>query len=302
MTDYTSPKSWGPHFWYMMRCLAHNYPIKPTSEDAKHVKIFYEELQFILPCDLCKYTYKQHFTKFSIDNYLSTRDDLITWVETIFQETKKVIGDKRIKIMDNQAEETSEVVPVRVGYNKSKVDPIEEQLNMMRREVMKKEAVTKAIPVPTLAQVKAVPIQNVVKTLPVQNKQIKIPIVDKIPKPKIEPVKVIKNTVDQTRTEPIILKKQVELSVDKINAGARLTHKLIRDNIRPNIITTFIEPNKTNILQPIVQAKSIFGIDSIKPTPSIKPVMNKVNNVRTMNANLPVQSLVLTRKCKKCEH
>ena len=148
--QYSSPKIWGPHFWYMLRCIAHNYPLKPSSDDAEHVKTFFNELQYLLPCELCKYTFRQHFTKYPIDKGLINKASLIEWVETIYQETKKVIQDKRIKILDIY-EEIDEVKPIKIAY-KPKIDPIEEQLNEMRRNVMKKDNYSRAIQLPPAIQ------------------------------------------------------------------------------------------------------------------------------------------------------
>ena len=61
MSQYSSPKIWGPHFWFILRCVAHNYPLNPTPEEANHVKNFFHELQYVLPCEVCKYTFKQHY-------------------------------------------------------------------------------------------------------------------------------------------------------------------------------------------------------------------------------------------------
>lgn len=145
--QYSSPKIWGPHFWFMLRCIAYNYPLKPSQEDINHVKTFFDELQYLLPCELCKYTFRQHFTKHPIDKGLFNKASLIEWVETIYQETKKVIQDKRIKILDTY-DELEEVKPIKIVY-KSRIDPMEEQLNEMRKNVMKKDTYSRAIQVPS---------------------------------------------------------------------------------------------------------------------------------------------------------
>ena len=138
--QYSSPKIWGPHFWFMLRCIAYNYPLKPSLEDAEHIKIFFYELQYLLPCELCKYTFKQHFTKHPIDKALFNRTTLVEWVETIYQETKKVIQDKRIKILDI-TDEIDSVKPIKMFKISQKIDPLEEQLNEIRKNVMKKDQI-----------------------------------------------------------------------------------------------------------------------------------------------------------------
>lgn len=114
MDLYTSPKNWGPHFWYMMRCIAHNYPINPTINDARHTKIFYYEIQYILPCDICRYTFSQHLNKFPIDNNLDSREKLIEWVEHIYEMTKKDISENRVRVINNY-DSDSDPKPLKVN-------------------------------------------------------------------------------------------------------------------------------------------------------------------------------------------
>lgn len=144
--QYSSPKIWGPHFWFILRCIAHNYPLNPTPEDAQHVKTFFTELQYILPCEVCKYTFKQHFTKNPIEKGLVNKAKLIEWVELIYQETKKVIQDKRVKILDAYDEE-EEIRPIKVVY-KPRIDPLEEKLNQMRQSVINTEKRVQPLQIP----------------------------------------------------------------------------------------------------------------------------------------------------------
>lgn len=138
MDQYSSPKIWGPHFWFIMRCVANNYPINPNIEDSRHVKNFFSELQYILPCEICKYTYQQHIKRYPIDNYLSSRDKLIEWVEDIYEYTKKVISDRRVKVMDQHEEQSGEIKPIKVVY-KTKKSELETKLETVVNSVKSKE-------------------------------------------------------------------------------------------------------------------------------------------------------------------
>ena len=89
MSDlYTNPKSWGPHFWYMMRCVAHNYKDNPTRTDKKQVLRFYEDIGNILPCQKCVRHYKQATKKYPCENNVCCRDCLRDWVELIFEQVE----------------------------------------------------------------------------------------------------------------------------------------------------------------------------------------------------------------------
>lgn len=86
---YTDPKSWGPHFWYMMRCVAYNYPQFPNSQEKKHVCEFYNSLKYTLPCKNCSFNYKTLLQKYPVENYCKNKNQLMDWVEMINQLTDK---------------------------------------------------------------------------------------------------------------------------------------------------------------------------------------------------------------------
>jgi hypothetical protein len=89
--QYTNPKEWGPHFWFVFRCIANNYPESPSEDDIKYTKTFFYAFQHILPCVLCKESYIQHFNKYNLDEYLINNKKLIEWVELIYNETTNKI-------------------------------------------------------------------------------------------------------------------------------------------------------------------------------------------------------------------
>lgn len=139
MSQYSSPKIWGPHFWFIMRCVANNYPTNPTHEDANHIKNFFTELQYILPCDICKYTYRQHVKRNPIENGLKSREKLVDWVEEMYDYTKKVISDKRIKVMDPVIEDSDgDVKPIKIVF-KSKKSDLENKINDLAKNIKSRE-------------------------------------------------------------------------------------------------------------------------------------------------------------------
>lgn len=283
MSQYSSPKIWGPHFWFMLRCLANNYPLKPSDEDAQHIKTFFNELQYLLPCDLCKYTFKQHFAKYPLDKALDTKNSLIDWVEHIYQETKKVIQDKRIKILDVY-EEMDEVKPIKIIY-KSKIDPLEEQLNLIRKNVMSKENNinnNKAIAVPTTAQTNQIAKLNQQQLQQQQQYQRQLQLeqqrqmqekkadkkVYKINKthenvPAIQFDKIStgkRNEVDQTpKVEPIVIQTKLDENFGKVNSGKKLE-------------ITFTNQHKQHQTQPVMTTLQI--VPTAQHTPISKPHYN----------------------------
>lgn len=79
-----NPKVWGHHAWIFLHSITLNYPTNPTINDIKKHYNFFNNLMYILPCDKCKYHYKQNLMKYPLTNkILSSRENLINWLINI---------------------------------------------------------------------------------------------------------------------------------------------------------------------------------------------------------------------------
>ena len=86
----SNTNTWGPSAWIFLHTITFNYPINPTENDKYIYKNFFNNLGLILPCGICQYNYNLHIQKYSIDNYLSTKDDLVNWLIIIHNEVNKL--------------------------------------------------------------------------------------------------------------------------------------------------------------------------------------------------------------------
>lgn len=134
MEQYTNPKIWGPHFWFILRCVVHNYPMVPTLEDKKHMENYFYELQYVLPCEKCKYTFKQHYNKFPINKYLSDKNKLVEWLDLMYEETNRSIMNNRVKIMDEFIN-TGEMAPLKQTFKTDSDKQLEQQIKNIKTQV-----------------------------------------------------------------------------------------------------------------------------------------------------------------------
>ena len=82
---------WGPHGWIFLHLVTLNYPNKPTITQKKNYKNFFESIQHILPCDLCKNHYTQNLNKYKLNNKaLSCRKELTKWLVDIHNEVNDI--------------------------------------------------------------------------------------------------------------------------------------------------------------------------------------------------------------------
>ncbi len=71
---------WGPHLWFSLHTISFTYPLKPKDSDKANFKSFFNELQHVIPCSVCKKNYKRHLMEFPVDEHLHSRKDLVYWV------------------------------------------------------------------------------------------------------------------------------------------------------------------------------------------------------------------------------
>jgi len=80
------PQVWGPFFWHTIHIAALAYPTKPNYAEKKAAKEFFESLQFLLPCPICKEHLKVHLRKYPITPHLDRREDLFKWTVILHNE------------------------------------------------------------------------------------------------------------------------------------------------------------------------------------------------------------------------
>jgi hypothetical protein len=86
------PEVWGPFFWHTIHIVALGYSNNPTYSDKKAAKDFFESLQHLIPCSICKSHYVQHFKNNPITPSLDSRADLIQWTINIHNEVNKMLN------------------------------------------------------------------------------------------------------------------------------------------------------------------------------------------------------------------
>ncbi len=105
---------WGPHLWFSLHTMSFVYPLKPSDNDKKNYKLFFESLKYTIPCSICRKNYIRHWKEYPIDKHLNSRKELVYWLidlhnivntetgkkilsyDTVIQKYEKVYGKKLI--------------------------------------------------------------------------------------------------------------------------------------------------------------------------------------------------------------
>jgi len=81
--DNLNTKIWGPNTWVTLHSISFCYPNNPTQEEKEKYKQFFELLGDLLPCKLCKDSYKEFInngeTKLDY-SVLENRDKFTKWL------------------------------------------------------------------------------------------------------------------------------------------------------------------------------------------------------------------------------
>jgi len=91
------PAVWGPIFWTTMHIVTIGYPSFPTEEEQKAVVNFFESLQFMIPCPICKEHYKENLkTSPLTSEVVGDKQKLIRWLFDMHNTINKQLGKSEI--------------------------------------------------------------------------------------------------------------------------------------------------------------------------------------------------------------
>jgi len=86
------PETWGPLFWTTIHIASLGYPTNPSHAHKKSAKAFFESLQMLIPCPICREHYTVHLQKYPIAPHLDKRSDLFRWTLLLHNEVSKSIN------------------------------------------------------------------------------------------------------------------------------------------------------------------------------------------------------------------
>jgi hypothetical protein len=86
------PQVWGPFFWHTIHVVALGYPKEPTYIDKKSAKEFFESLQYLIPCGVCREHYREHLADNPVSVFLDSRNDIFKWTVMIHNRVNKMLN------------------------------------------------------------------------------------------------------------------------------------------------------------------------------------------------------------------
>jgi hypothetical protein len=111
MLNNINPQLWGGSFWKVIYFIIVSYSDNPTNDEKQHVKQFFENLKFILPCETCRDHYTINLKNRPLtDEILSSKTKLMKWCIDNNNEVNERLGkptitEEDILIMTGQIEQ-----------------------------------------------------------------------------------------------------------------------------------------------------------------------------------------------------
>lgn len=91
-----SPEVWGPFFWNTMHVVSLGYPESPSDDEKKAVIQFYNSLQYMIPCPICREHYHVLLKNSPVENVVNSRKELVWWLFNIHNEVNKQLNKRVI--------------------------------------------------------------------------------------------------------------------------------------------------------------------------------------------------------------
>ena len=92
MGIFENPSVWGQSAWLFLHCVTMTFPIAPTEAEKKHYRSFFCSLRFILPCKLCRQSYRMWMKNHPVKDHLHSRDDMLAWLIDMHNFVNRKLG------------------------------------------------------------------------------------------------------------------------------------------------------------------------------------------------------------------
>ena len=145
-----SPNLWGPHLWKFMHLFTLSYPNEPTEDEKDIAYNFFTSIQTILPCEKCRYNFKNHLETLT-EEVLDSNENLVKWLFDIHNEVNKATGkpifsfDDFINIYINNNTSTSTLNITNIDKKEEVIDNNNDKMKELIKQEFKQELMKEII-------------------------------------------------------------------------------------------------------------------------------------------------------------
>jgi hypothetical protein len=136
-----SPDLWGPHLWKFMHLFTLTYPNEPTEEEKDIAYNFFTAIQTVLPCEKCRYNFKNHLETLT-EEVLDSNESLVKWLFDIHNEVNKTTGKPQFSF-DNfismYITNANKLNVTNIDKKEDKIDNINDSMKELIKQEFRKE-------------------------------------------------------------------------------------------------------------------------------------------------------------------
>ena len=90
-----NPKVWGRPGWRFLHLITNEYPVNPTLEERENYRLFFTQIQYVLPCGKCRRHYQLNLAAMPLtDDVMRTRLTLMVWLINLHNQVNRQTGKK----------------------------------------------------------------------------------------------------------------------------------------------------------------------------------------------------------------
>ena len=89
---------WGPKYWFMIHCIAYNYPDNPNPIIKRKYYDFIQNIPLFIPDSEMSDNFSVFLDKYPVSPYLCSRDSFMRWTHFIHNKMNHFLGKEEISL------------------------------------------------------------------------------------------------------------------------------------------------------------------------------------------------------------
>jgi len=94
------PKVWGPHYWFFLHTIAHNYPNYPNKVTIRKYYDLIQNMPLFIPNEKIGNDFSKLLDRFPVTPYLDNRDSFIRWMHFIHNRINRILDKEELNLFE----------------------------------------------------------------------------------------------------------------------------------------------------------------------------------------------------------
>lgn len=95
------PEIWGPHYWFFLHTIAHNYPMNPNEVTKKKYYDLIQNMPLFLPIPEIGNDFSKLLDNYPVTPYLNSRKSFVKWMHFIHNKINLKLGKLEMTYLES---------------------------------------------------------------------------------------------------------------------------------------------------------------------------------------------------------